>query len=118
MKGKRNYQYQIGADLVQMKRPQNIFLIGIEQTIDWWELEARFGNYYSHTGRPSHPSLEVFKVLLLQQYCGLSDEEVEFQSKDRLSFQQFLGLGLGDTVPNVASLVRLRKLLTQDDQGE
>ncbi len=118
MKGEQSYQYQIGDDLVQMKRPRNEFLLGIDKAIDWSPLEARLGNYYSHTGRPSHPPLVVFKMLLLQQWYGLSDEEVEFQSKDRLSFQQFLGLGLGDAVPDAASLVRLRKLLAQDDQGE
>jgi len=118
MKGEQSYQYQIGDDLVQMKCPKNEFLVGIEQSIDWTELDKRLGNYYSHTGRPSHPPLVVFKMLLLQQWYGLSDEEVEFQSKDRLSFQQFLGLGLGDAVPDAASLVRLRKLLAKDDQGE
>ena len=118
MKGEQSVQYQIGDDLVQMKRPKNEFLLGIDQAIDWAPLEERLGNYYSHTGRPSHPPLVVFKMLLLQQWYRLSDEEVEFQSKDRLSFQQFLGLGLGDVVPDAASLVRLRKLLARDDQGE
>ena len=118
MKGEQSVQYQIGDDLVQMKRPKNEFLLGIDQAIDWAPLEERLGNYYSHTGRPSHPPLVVFKMLLLQQWYRLSDEEVGFQSKDRLSFQQFLGLGLGDVVPDAASLVRLRKLLARDDQGE
>ena len=118
MKGEQSYQYQPGDDLVQMKRSNNEFLSGIEETIDWTPLEARLGNYYSHTGRPSDPPLVVFKMLLLQQWYGLSDEEVEFQSKDRLSFQQFSGLGLGDAVPDAASLVRLRKLSARDDQGE
>lgn len=118
MRGEESFQYQIGDDLVQMKRPKNEFLLGINQAIDWAPLEERLGNYYSHTGHLSHPPLVVFKMLLLQQWYGLSDEEVEFQSKDRLSFQQFLDLGLGDVVPDAASLVRLRKLLARDDQGE
>jgi IS5 family transposase len=33
----------------------------------------------------------MFKILILQRYYNLSDEQTEFQIKDRLSFQQFLG---------------------------
>jgi transposase, IS5 family len=40
----------------------------------------------------------MFKLLILQQLYNISDEELEYQVKDRLSFMQFLGLGLEDTV--------------------
>jgi hypothetical protein len=35
----------------------------------------------------------MFKMLVLQALYSLSDEATEFQIKDRLSFQRFLGLG-------------------------
>ncbi len=35
----------------------------------------------------------MFKILVLQALYALSDEATEFQIKDRLSFQRFLGLG-------------------------
>jgi IS5 family transposase len=46
----------------------------------------------------------MFKVLVLQKYHGLSDEQAEFQILDRFSFQRFLGLGVGDSVPDQKTL--------------
>ena len=42
----------------------------------------------------------MFKVILLQKYYGLSEEETEFQILDRYSFQRFLGLDVGMNVPD------------------
>src|SRR3546814_20682483 len=41
----------------------------------------------------------MFKILVLQALYSLSDEATEFQIKDRLSFQRFLGFGLDGAVP-------------------
>ena len=41
----------------------------------------------------------MFKVLVLQRYYNLSDEQTEYQINDRLSFQKFLGLTWSDSVP-------------------
>ena len=51
-------------------------------------------------GRPPFNRLLMFKILILQKYYNLSDEQTEFQIKDRLSFVQFLGLQIGDRVPD------------------
>ena len=45
-------------------------------------------------GRPPHDVLRMFKVLVLRELCTLSDEQVEYQIADRLSFQRFLGIDL------------------------
>jgi hypothetical protein len=45
-------------------------------------------------GRPPFDPVLMFKILVLQALYSLSDEATEFQIKDRLSFQLFLGLGL------------------------
>ena len=42
----------------------------------------------------------MFKVLILQKYYNLSEEETEFQILDRFSFQRFLGLSVSDKVPD------------------
>jgi hypothetical protein len=34
----------------------------------------------------------ILKVLVLQRFFGLSDQEIEFQMLDRFSFLRFLGL--------------------------
>ena len=46
----------------------------------------------------------MFKILVLQALYSLSDEGCEFQIKDRLSFQRFLGLGLDGSVPDATTV--------------
>jgi len=49
-------------------------------------------------GRPSFDKIMMFKILILQKYYNLSDEQIEFQINDRTSFKQFLGLKIGSIV--------------------
>ncbi len=42
----------------------------------------------------------MFKIVVLQKFQGLSDDETEFQILDRFSFQRFVGLDVGDDVPD------------------
>lgn len=55
-------------------------------------------------GRPAWDSVLMFKVLILQTLYTISDEQLEFQIKDRLSFQRFLGLRLSDKVPDAKTI--------------
>jgi hypothetical protein len=64
-------------------------------------------------GRPPYDHVVMFKVLVIQTLYTLSDEQTEFQIKDRLSFQRFLGLGLGDTVPDANTIWTFREALTR-----
>jgi hypothetical protein len=50
-------------------------------------------------GRPAYDPVLMFKVLILQSLSTLSDEQTEFQIRDRLSFQRILGIGVNDPVP-------------------
>lgn len=54
--------------------------------------------------RPPFDPVLMFKILVLQALYALSDEATEFQIKDRLSFQRFLGLALDGTVPAVTTV--------------
>ena len=45
----------------------------------------------------------MFKILALQRYYNLSDEQMQYQILDRLSFMRFLGLTLSDRVPDEKS---------------
>lgn len=51
-------------------------------------------------GRRPFDAVLMFKIMVLQRYYDLSDEQTEFQILDRLSFQRFLGLSLEDRVPD------------------
>src|SRR3990167_9706629 len=46
----------------------------------------------SKGGRPPYDPVLMFKVLVLQALYNLSDDQAEFQIRDRLSFMRFLGL--------------------------
>ncbi|MBK7391235.1 MAG: transposase [Bacteroidetes bacterium] len=52
----------------------------------------------SNAGRPSFDRLMIFKILILQELYGLSDDQIEFQLLDRLSFQKFIGKSLNNRV--------------------
>ena len=55
----------------------------------------------------------MFKILVIQAQNGLSDDETEFLINDRLSFNRFLGLGLGDRVPDTKTIWMFRERLTR-----
>jgi IS5 family transposase len=55
----------------------------------------------------------MFKVLVLQALYDLGDDQAEFVINDRLSFMRFLGLGLGDRVPDAKTIWLFREQLTQ-----
>lgn len=55
----------------------------------------------------------MFKVLVLQEYYGLSDDQMEYQLLDRLSFQRFIGQGLYDRVPDAKTIWLFRQTLTE-----
>ncbi|NRB07758.1 MAG: transposase [Richelia sp.] len=46
----------------------------------------------------------MFKMLVLQQLYNISDEELESQVNDRLSFIRFLGLGLAEPLADVTTV--------------
>ena len=64
-------------------------------------------------GRPAYDPVLMFKVMVLQALYSLSDDQAEFQIQDRLSFMRFLGLGLGDKVPDAKTIWLFREHLTQ-----
>ena len=67
----------------------------------------------SKGGRPPFDPVMMFKILVLQALYSLSDEATEFQIKDRLSFQRFLGLGLDGRVPDATTIWLFRERLVQ-----
>ena len=64
-------------------------------------------------GRPPFDPVLMFKILVLQALYSLSDEATEFQIKDRLSFQRFLGVGLEGTVPDATTVWLFRERLVK-----
>jgi IS5 family transposase len=55
-------------------------------------------------GRPPYDAVLMFKILILQSLYTLSDDQTEYQIKDRLSFMRFLGLTLSHRVPDAKTI--------------
>lgn len=66
-----------------------------------------------HTGRPPYAPLVMVRVLLLQQWYGLSDAEVCEALADRLSFRRFCALALDEATPDDSTVCRFRAALGQ-----
>jgi transposase, IS5 family len=62
-------------------------------------------------GRPPYDYVLMFKILILQRYYNLSDDQVEFQINDRMSFMRFLGLSIADDVPDSKTVWHFREQL-------
>ena len=77
-------------------------LLQISNLIDWSPirqiLDEMYDNKSEKGGRPNCDVILMFKILILQQWYGLSDLEVERQMADRISFMAFLGFP--DTFPD------------------
>ena len=99
-------------------------LVKINQFVDWElfraDLEAaresaRPHEPKSNAGRPATDVILLFKMLVLQSLYNLSDDAAEQQVLDRLSFQRFLGLDIGDPVPDAKTLWAFKELLKPGD---
>jgi len=62
-------------------------------------------------GRPPYDAVLMFKVLVLQTLYTLSDDQTEYQLRDRLSFMRFVGLALHEPVPDAKTIWLYREQL-------
>jgi len=90
-------------------------LAEIEPLIDWEAFRPIITSlYHNHSpkgGRPNMDEVVMMKILVLQQWYGLSDPELERQVVDRLSFQRFLGFP--ETLPDYSTVWNLRERLAE-----
>src|SRR3979409_2047012 len=63
----------------------------------------------SNAGRKPIDATVMWGMVVLQSLYNLSDDQVEFQVRDRLSFTRFLGLGFEDGVPDGTTLWLFRE---------
>lgn len=67
-------------------------------------------------GRPSYDVVVMVKILFLQRLYNLSDEQLEFQITDRLSFRRFLNITFSDAVPDCNTVWTFRELLNHSGE--
>lgn len=67
----------------------------------------------SSAGRKPHDLIVIVKCMLLQMMYNLSDTRLEEEIADRRSFQLFLGLVSGDSIPDETAICRYRKVFAE-----
>lgn len=72
----------------------------------------------NRAGRRPYDNVLMFKALVLQHLYNLSDEELEFQIRDRSTFMRFLGLQPEATTPDRNTIWDFRELLVKADMGK
>lgn len=93
-------------------------LVKINEVIDWTLFAdslktLRAKERKSNAGRKPFDATLMFKILVLQSLYNLSDDQTEFQIRDRLSFMRFLNLSLHDRVPDAKTIWLFREQLTE-----
>jgi IS5 family transposase len=94
-------------------------LEAIDRLVPWESFRAEIEavvltpdeNRKSSAGRKPLDAMVMFRMLVLQALNNLSDEQVEFQVRDRLSFTRFLRLGIEDSIPDATTLWLFREKL-------
>lgn len=99
-----------GDPLVKIKQvvPWDDFRLDIEAVALTPEKDKK-----SKAGRKPTDCLILFRMLILQALYNLSDDQIEYQVRDRLSFMRFLGLDFEDRVPDGTTLWLFREKLTK-----
>lgn len=112
-------QMSLADGLVKQRAGRNEWLDRIGEVLDWSAIEVLLRPIYgSDEGHPSYPVLSLVKLLLLQQWYGLSDPGLEEAVDDRLSFRRFAGLPLDEGVPDHSTIWRFRQELARHDLAE
>jgi len=90
-------------------------LAKIESLIDWEAFRPIVGKLYENKsergGRPNIDEVVMVKLLVLQQWHGLSDPELEKQVADRLSFRRFIGFP--EDIPDYSTVWYFRERLAK-----
>lgn len=100
------------AKLAEMGDP----LITLNAQINWEDFRPELNRIHqkerkSNAGAKAFDVVLMFKMLILQNYYGLGDRNLEYQVRDRLSFMRFLGLTLLDRIPDEKTVWLFRETL-------
>jgi len=114
------FDYEFQLEKIKAHKPP---LQKLNAIIDWEIFRepieiALYVEPKSNAGAKGYDKLMMFKILILQRYYNLSDEQTEFQIKDRLSFMDFLGLTIGDKVSDEKTIWLFKENLSKTDLSE
>lgn len=94
-------------------------LIEIEQHIDFYALAANVDHLAPRPesprgGRPPYPTETMVRILILKRLYNLSDEQMEYQLLDRMSYQRFCGLSHSINIPDRTTIWHFENRIGED----
>lgn len=93
-------------------------LVKLKEIVPWTSFRNELSKIHdkerkSTAGRKPYDTVLMFKILILQSLYNLSDEAMEYQVRDRLSFMRFLNLAIEDSVPDARTIWLFREQLKE-----
>jgi len=92
-------------------------LLSLNEVISWEVfrplLKRTISAKKQATGRPRYDVLLMFKILVLQSLYNISDDQIEFQIRDRMTFCRFLGLSTSHKVPDSKTIWAFREKIVK-----
>lgn len=83
----------------------------INALIDWEKFRTFLDRKRDGAGRPPYDSVLMLKMLVLQRFYSISDQEIEYQACNRLDFQRFLGFP--NNIPDYSTIWLFREFLAE-----
>lgn len=82
----------------------------VSEKVNWNKFGYRFEKLYDkENGRPAWDPIVLFKALLLAQWYGLSDRDLEEALNDRISFRKFVGIKWEEQSPDASTFAVFRE---------
>ena len=96
------------------------FLLKLKNLIPWEDFRLQLEMIHdkerkSNAGRKPFDVILMLKILILQSLYNLSDDEMEYQIKDRLSFMNFLDMTFDSRIPDAKTIWLFRDRLEKQD---
>ena len=133
---KKHWKYDIIKEKRGVAKMKQIHLFGAETQLERlsklgdplekinkkvnWEIfrkpiESAIRKDRSKGGKPPFDVILMFKITMLQQWYGLADAAAEYHINDSLSYMRFLGLEIGDKVPDGNTIWDFKEALKEKE---
>ena len=115
------WAFSISRIATPLWTPKTIPLVKVNAAVPWEAFRSRLERVWrkpadkrkSNAGCKPWDAIVMFKAIILCALYNLSDDQVEYQMRDRLSFVRFLALTLEDKVPDAKTVWLYREQLSQ-----
>ena len=107
----------LADSMLNLRKRKDTYLDKIDKIIDWGRIKRILDKRYKWTknaaGNPAYPPLQMFKILLIERWEKLSDEQMEFALRDRFSIIRFVGFSVMSDTPDYSTISRFRNRLLE-----